>query len=150
MKKVYPVGSIYMSTVSTNPATLFGFGTWEAMPAGRVLLAQGTASWGTYNAGSTGGEATHQLTVGEMPAHSHTASSNTTGNHTHGYDTYNFNFNGGRDGASKQEWKQPHVYWQTSTNGNHSHTININNTGSSQSHNNMQPYLTVYMWKRTA
>ena len=51
LKKVYPVGSIYMSTVSTNPATLFGFGTWEAMPAGRVLLAQGKASWGTtYNA----------------------------------------------------------------------------------------------------
>lgn len=65
MKKIYPVGSIYMSTVSTNPATLFGFGTWEAMPAGRVLLAQGKSSWGTtYNAGSTGGEATHQLTVG--------------------------------------------------------------------------------------
>lgn len=52
LKKVYPVGSIYMSTVSTNPATLFGFGTWEAMPAGRVLLAQGKSSWGTtYNAG---------------------------------------------------------------------------------------------------
>ena len=65
LKKVYPVGSIYMSTVSTNPATLFGFGTWEAMPAGRVLLAQGKSSWGTtYNAGSTGGEATHTLTVG--------------------------------------------------------------------------------------
>lgn len=69
LKKVYPVGSIYMSTVSTNPATLFGFGTWEAMPAGRVLLAQGKSSWGTtYNAGSTGGEATHTLTVG----HTHT------------------------------------------------------------------------------
>ena len=72
MKKIYPVGSIYMSTVSTNPATLFGFGTWEAMPAGRVLLAQGKSSWGTtYNAGSTGGEATHQLTVGELPTHNH-------------------------------------------------------------------------------
>ena len=48
MKKIYPVGSIYISTVSTNPATLFGFGTWEAMPAGRVLLAQGKSSWGNY------------------------------------------------------------------------------------------------------
>ena len=84
MKKIYPVGSIYMSTVSTNPATLFGFGTWEAMPAGRVLLAQGKSSWETtYNAGSTGGEATHQLTVGELHAHSHNATTNTTGNHTH-------------------------------------------------------------------
>ena len=78
LKKVYPVGSIYMSTVSTNPATLFGFGTWEAMPAGRVLLAQGKSSWGTtYNAGSTGGEATHRLTVGELPTHSHTGNINT-------------------------------------------------------------------------
>lgn len=64
LKKIMHVGYIHFSTVNINPAELFGFGTWEAMPAGRVLLAQGTASWGTYNAGSTGGEATHQLTVG--------------------------------------------------------------------------------------
>lgn len=151
MKKIYPVGSIYMSTVSTNPATLFGFGTWEAMPAGRVLLAQGKSSWGTtYNAGSSGGEATHKLTVGEMPSHDHGASISTTGNHTHGYDTYNFNSTDGRNGASRQEWKQPHVYWQTSTSGNHSHNVIINNTGSNQPHNNLQPYISVYMWKRSA
>lgn len=59
----YPIGSIYMSVSSTSPADLFG-GTWEVMPAGRVLLAQGEAEWGTtYTAGSTGGEATHQLSV---------------------------------------------------------------------------------------
>ena len=150
MKKIYPVGSIYMSTVSTNPATLLGFGTWEAMPAGRVLLAQGKSSWGTtYNAGSTGGEATHQLTVGELPEHSHIASISTTGNHTHGYDTYNFNSTEGQDGASRQEWKQPHVYWQISTSGNHSHNVIINNTGENKPHNNLQPYISVYMWKRT-
>ena len=61
MLKMYPVGSIYASTASTNPGTLFG-GTWEALPAGRVLLAQGTSTWGTtYAAGSTGGEAPHTL-----------------------------------------------------------------------------------------
>ena len=71
MLKMYPVGAIYASTVSTNPGTLFG-GTWEALPAGRVLLAQGTSSWGTtYAAGSQGGEATHTLTIGEVPAHKH-------------------------------------------------------------------------------
>ncbi|WP_303997729.1 hypothetical protein, partial [Megamonas hypermegale] len=59
-----PVGNIYQSTNATSPAELFG-GTWEEMPAGRVLLAQGQSDWGTnYAAGSTGGEATHQLTVG--------------------------------------------------------------------------------------
>lgn len=149
MKKIYPVGSIYISTVSTNPATLFGFGTWEAMPAGRVLLAQGKSSWGTtYNAGSTGGEATHQLTVGELPAHNHTASTNTTGNHTHQFQLYgptgdtNLNF------PSDYDTNYARNKGTTLSAGNHSHTININNTGSSQAHNNIQPYLTVYMWKR--
>ena len=151
MKKIYPVGSIYMSTVSTNPATLFGFGTWEAMPAGHVLLAQGKSSWGTtYNAGSTGGEATHQLTVGELPAHNHTASTNTTGNHTHQFQLYGPNGNTNMNFPSDFDTNYARNKGTTLSAGNHSHTININNTGSSQSHNNMQPYLTVYMWKRTA
>ena len=149
IKKVYPVGSIYMSTVSTNPATLFGFGTWEAMPAGRVLLAQGKSSWGTtYNAGSTGGEATHQLTVGELPAHNHSASTNTTGSHAHTYTWRNYQGWAGSKSATS-------VWENTATNntgsaGEHSHTVTINNTGSNQAHNNLQPYIAVYIWKRTA
>lgn len=152
MKKIYPVGSIYMSTVSTNPATLFGFGTWEAMPAGHVLLAQGKSSWGTtYNAGSTGGEATHQLTVGEIPNHNHTGSINTAGEHTHSltlkalWGDGNGSGNGWagdtRDGGSRTN--------TFSTVGNHTHTVTINSTGSGQPHNNLQPYISVYMWKRT-
>ena len=152
IKKVYPVGSIYMSTVSTNPATLFGFGTWEAMPAGRVLLAQGKSSWGTtYNAGSTGGEATHKLTVGEIPSHNHTGSINTAGEHTHSltlkalWGDGNGSGNGWagdtRDGGSRTN--------TFSTVGNHTHTVTINSTGSGQPHNNLQPYISVYMWKRT-
>ena len=147
MKKIYPVGSIYMSTVSTNPATLFGFGTWEAMPAGRVLLAQGKSSWGTtYNAGSTGGEATHQLTVGELPSHNHTASTNITGEHTHGY------INGAQASGTKGDWDSDGARntVQTTSAGNHSHTITVNNTGSNTAHNNMQPYIVCYIWKRSA
>ena len=165
MKKVYPVGSIYMSTVSTNPATLFGFGTWEAMPAGRVLLAQGKSSWGTtYNAGSTGGEATHTLTVGELPAHTHTGSTSTTGNHTHNVTIFEY-FEGG-NGWGLGTYKNG-KYWQgarfqggcnvqkNTTNwvqqtGNHSHTLTIGNTGNGQAFNVTQPYLAVYIWKRTA
>ena len=162
MKKIYLVGSIYMSTVSTNPATLFGFGRWEAMPAGRVLLAQGTASWGTYNAGSTGGEATHQLTVGELPAHTHTGSTSTTGNHTHNVTIFEY-FEGG-NGWGLGTYKNGN-YWQgarfqggcnvqkNTTNwvqqtGNHSHTLTIGNTGNGQAFNVTQPYLAVYIWKR--
>lgn len=137
MKKIYPVGSIYMSTVSTNPATLFGFGTWEAMPAGRVLLAQGKSSWGTtYNAGST---------VGELPQHTHTASTNTTGSHAHTYRTFYGTTGYGPDGSSDRE-----KTINTGSSGNHTHTVTINNTGSNQAHNNLQPYIAVYIWKRTA
>lgn len=149
LKKVYPVGSIYMSTVSTNPATLFGFGTWEAMPAGRVLLAQGKSSWGTtYNAGSTGGEATHQLTVEELPSHNHTASTNTTGAHTHTYTWRNTQGWAGSKSATSV-WENTATN-NTGSSGNHSHTVTINNTGNSNAHNNIPPYLAIYMWKRTA
>ena len=154
LKKVYPVGSIYMSTVSTNPATLFGFGTWEAMPAGRVLLAQGKSSWGTtYNAGSTGGEATHQLTVGELAEHFHLATTNTNEGHTH---TLSLRQRHGSNGGGGQASYGDGDVWggtvvgTTNNSGNHTHTITVNNTGDGNAHNNMQPYYTCYMWRRTA
>ena len=159
LKKVYPIGSIYMSTVSTNPATLFGFGTWEAMPAGRVLLAQGKSSWGTtYNAGSTGGEATHQLTVGELPSHNHTATistTNLTGWFTNNGNSDTANSDGTIFKASKRTGQGSSSGGAAdggkfTFNGAHAHTITINNSGSNQSHNNIQPYISVYMWKRTA
>ena len=157
LKKVYPVGSIYMSTVSTNPATLFGFGTWEAMPAGRVLLAQGKSSWGTtYNAGSTGGEATHKLTVGELPSHNHTATistTNLTGWFTNNGNSDTANGDGTIFKASKRTGQGSSSGGAAdggkfTFNGAHAHTIAISNIGSSQPHNNIQPYIAVYIWKR--
>ena len=122
------------------------------MPAGRVLLAQGQSDWGTnYAAGSTGGEATHQLTVGELPSHSHTASSNTTGNHSHTFSinvAYHEQFFPYADSISRGENKQGITSITSNPNGNHSHSITINNTGSNQPHNNLQPYISVYMWQR--
>ena len=141
-----PVGNIYQSTNATSPAELFG-GTWEEMPAGRVLLAQGQSDWGTnYAAGSTGGEATHQLTVGEMPAHNHSAWSDAQGNHNHAIQC-----NGWSGGSTKvssyysRDWQ---LTAYTDNAGNHTHNITINNTGSNQAHNNLQPYISVYIWKR--
>lgn len=78
LKAVYPVGSIYMSMTDTNPNVLFGFGTWEQVKD-RFLLSAGD----TYKAGNTGGEATHSLTVDEMPSHKHTAKTSENGSHTH-------------------------------------------------------------------
>ena len=143
-----PVGNIYQSTNATSPAELFG-GTWEEMPAGRVLLAQGQSDWGTnYTAGSTGGEATHQLTVGELPSHGHTGSTNTTGAHTHSYTWRSYQgWNGSKSASSV--WQDTATN-NTSSAGNHSHSITISNTGSNQAHNNIQPYIAVYFWKRTA
>jgi len=150
----YPVGSIYMSTVSTSPETLFG-GKWEKMPAGRVLLAQGTSEWGTtYAAGSTGGEATHQLTVGELPSHNHSASSANAGGHAHDISsTYCVltTASGGAIGHGSGNTRNTKTGSDViNSNGSHSHTVTVGNTGSGQAHNNMVPYITVYCWKRVS
>lgn len=79
LKKVFPVGSFYVSyNVNTNPASLLGFGTWSSVQ-GRFLLGASSA----YPAASTGGAATHAITVAELPAHSHTGSTVPAGDHTH-------------------------------------------------------------------
>lgn len=79
LQTVFPVGSIYTSyNISTNPATLLGFGTWAAIQ-GRMLIGASSA----YPAASTGGAATHAITVAELPAHSHTGSTASAGGHTH-------------------------------------------------------------------
>ena len=157
---IYPVGSIYMSVNSSNPGSLFG-GTWEKMPAGRVLIPEGESDWGTeYEAGSTGGEATHTLTVEELPSHKHSASTNGVTITPKGYvivgcktdhfanfgtttATYQYGAEGGDAGSS--------LYINSPQSaGSHSHTVTVANTGSGKTHNNMPPYITCYMWKRVA
>lgn len=151
--QIYPIGAIYMSTVSTNPATLFKIGNWEALPAGRVLLAQGTSTWGVnYSAGGTGGEDKHTLTVSESAPHNHTGSATTSGStHTHALTmqaSHGESGNGGVPRFSDGDVWSPYKTQNLSAAGEHSHTITINNSGGGQAHNNMQPYLSVYMWKR--
>ena len=69
---LYPVGSIYINaSVSTNPSTLFGFGTWVEFGKGRVLVGVDTGQTEFDTLGETGGAKTHTLTINEMPAHSH-------------------------------------------------------------------------------
>lgn len=151
--QIYPVGAIYMSTVSTNPATLFKIGNWEALPAGRVLLAQGTSTWGVnYSAGSTGGEDKHTLTINESAPHNHTGSATTSGStHTHALTmqaSHGKSGNGGVPRFSDGDIWSGYKTQNLSAAGEHSHAITINNSGGGQAHNNMQPYLAVYMWKR--
>ena len=151
---VYPVGSIYMSTNAANPSTLWPGTTWEAYAQGRVLIGAGTGTDSrsekkTFAAGSTGGEYNHQLTVGELAAHNHSAAANNTGAHTHtfGYPRGDSTYS---NGNGNQWWGPKDTATKTTNSaGNHTHTITVNNAGANAAHNNLQPYLAVYIWQRT-
>ena len=121
----WPVGSVYTSFDSTSPATLFG-GTWEAI-AGRVIVGFDAAQAEFDTVGETGGAKTHTLSTAELPAHTHSLTTLTSGGGSWSGFVYNV------DAAS------------TAT-----ATQNSNSTGSGVAHNNLQPYIVVYMWKRTA
>jgi hypothetical protein len=140
---IYPVGSIYTATVSTNPGTLLGFGTWSAYAAGRVLVGVGTSDQ-AFAAAATGGESNHTLTSLEMPVHAHTLTDPT---HSHTY--YNgrggVGYTGGANNAIDSSLGTSGTSVAASATG-----ITMANAGSGNAHNNLQPYIVVYMWTRTA
>ena len=156
---VYPVGSIYMSVNNTNPSTHFG-GTWVAWGSGRVPVGINTSDSNFNTVEKTGGASTVTLTTAQMPAHTHTftgssATTNSTGAHTHnvGRDT------DGGSGSSRYTVHSAGVSGAqgtspTSSTGAHTHTVTAKgtnaNTGGGGAHSNLQPYITCYMWKRTA
>lgn len=120
LDNIYPIGSIFISTNTTNPSTYFG-GKWERIK-GRFLLA---ADDSNYKIGAVGGEAAHILTINEIPAHGHSQ----VGSILNNSGPYNVPLRG--------------KGWSASSTG-----VNTINTGGGQEHNNMPPYLVVYMWKR--
>jgi hypothetical protein len=137
LKKQMPVGYTFAWSKNSNTtvdlstpekvAAYYGFGTWEQIKD-RFLLGAGDI----YEAGATGGEVTHKLTVDEMPSHSHNIRSNST-NGTKGYTIFDHNSS---TAPSSLPWQ-----WAGT---------NIQNTGGDQPHNNMPPYFTVYIWRRIA
>lgn len=128
LEAIYPVDSVYINAGNpTNPGTLLGFGTWSAFGPGRVLVGVGTGTDDnavdkTFAAGSTEGEYSHTLTEGEMPSHTH--------------EVFFDNSAGAGDGDPKPR------------NTSSSQNVTSGSAGGDQAHNNIQPSIAVYMWRR--
>jgi len=120
---IYPVGSIYISIADTDPGTLFG-GTWEAFGAGKTLVGLNSAETEFDTVEETGGEKTHTLTTTEIPSHAHNLAS--TGDGGTGHATVN--------NSTLRDFGV--------------HVTNV--AGGGLAHNNLQPYIVVYFFKRTA
>lgn len=137
---VYPVGAIYMSITDTDPSAIFG-GEWERIKD-TFLLSAGD----TYAAGDEGGEATHTLTTTEMPSHNHAPI-------TANYKFLESNANIAVNGTSRNfpsTGSSNHFVYSTATNAEIIEEATTKATGGGGSHNNMPPYLAVYVWKRIA
>lgn len=150
---IYPIGSIYMSVNNVNPSKLFG-GTWEAWGSGRVPVGVNTSDSDFNSVEKTGGEKTHTLSVNEIPSHSHSVSgsTNTTGAHTHGTGSNNFWIGSDANNIASGTSTGRTTISNTASAGAHSHTVSGTAAaiGGGGAHNNLQPYITCYMWKRTA
>lgn len=124
---IYPVGSIYMSVNATNPSELFG-GTWAAWGSGRVPVGVDTSDSDFSTIEKTGGEKTHELSINEMPSHTHANYAKRTNVTINSSGNTIISCHRSNTGASTGD--------------------NIGKTGSNAPHNNLQPYITCYMWKR--
>jgi len=121
--QAYPVGAVYISVVATSPATLFG-GTWAVFGAGRALVSLDSTDTDFDTAEEERGAKTHTLTTDELPAHTHSFTAMQ-------YTAINNDRGGGGQLAE-------------------SSSSNTGSTGGGSAHNNIQPSIVVYMWKRTA
>ena len=140
---VYPVGSIYTSVNPNNPSTTLGFGTWASFGAGRTLVGVDTSQTEFDTVEETGGAKTHTLTTAEMPVHGFSFTIHGSEN---GTDIAAQGVTGGTTGGSI-----------IGRYGNHQTYAGANSVvnpswswGGNAAHNNLQPYVTVYFWKRTA
>lgn len=139
LDRIYPVGSIYMSVNSTNPSNYFG-GTWVSWGQGRVPVGVNSSDSNFSAAEKTGGEKSHTLTVNEIPSHAHTIPGSTVSWGT---------------GVNAVHINESVMLGTTGTNqllflSDGETNLKTGEIGGSNAHNNLQPYITCYMWKRTA
>ena len=155
---IFPVGSIRM-TVSAADESAFLGGTWVRWGTGRVPVGVNTSDTNFNTVEKTGGANTHTLVTAELPSHNHSFSGSVTvnanGAHTHqassgsykvgsgSASTYYYMTNGGSTSGQT-----------TGSGGSHDHSGSVSgsvgNNGSGAAHNNLQPYITCYFWKRTS
>lgn len=128
----HPVGSLYETDIATNPGTLYG-GTWAAWGGGKVTVGLNTADTSFNTVGKTGGEKTHTLTIAEMPSHTHDIKMRR--NEAWDYTALSDYYGDPAGGTGFQMEIQMDMY--------------VPYTGGGQAHNNLQPYITTYRWKRT-
>ena len=133
---IYPIGSVYIAVVSTDPSILLGFGTWSRIAEGRMLIGQ-TDSDADFNvAEETGGAKTHTLTTAELPEHSHGAG-------TLKGQVKQISNGGYSDTATMADSN-------TGTTAGQTISGNTATAGSGDAHSIMNPYFTAYIWKRSA
>lgn len=132
LNMVYPVGSVYMSTSSANPSTFIG-GTWQRYAQGRTIVGVSENETEFNYAGKAGGEKAHRLTKEEMPRHDHNVSNDNNALLLAASSTKAYATAGA--GSGSKEWP-----WQKG----------VQAEGGDQPHNNLQPYITTYIWLRTA
>lgn len=133
LQVIYPVGSYYISGISTSPSSIIG-GSWTQIDGGRFLCAAGSS----YTAGATGGSASVTLTVNQMPTHWHDVQENSTGSWLN-CGVWRTNVSGGSN-------------WWMPAGGSFEGDPRLATatTGGSQSHENRPPYIVAYIWRRTA
>jgi hypothetical protein len=144
LQLLHPVGSIYTATVSTNPNTLFGFGTWTAFSTGRMLIGNGSNGTNTFVAGNTGGATNTTLLEANLPVHTH---ANTLSDPTHSH-----TMTGGLVGSSGGNQYVGGSAAPTGSTNAASTGITLTNAsvGSGTAVQTISPYIVVYMWQRTA
>jgi hypothetical protein len=142
----YKIGDLYLTTESTPPYMKFPNTEWIDYGGGRVIVGAGTSDR-TFAINEIGGSSTVTLTTAQMPSHTHPISSD--GNHTHTVHAYQTgSSSGGNNKSAGKDDMGSNSDRTSSTAGAHTHTLT--STGSGAEHNNLQPYITCYVWKRTA